>query len=299
MHGAATTAALPSADAVLLVSDAAQEYTAPELEFLAQATAVCPNVACVVTKTDLYPEWRRIVELNRGHLATAGITDGDLRACRRRCAGTPSCTATPTLNAESGFPELVGYLRKRVLGQADRLARRGVVHDVLAVTEQIAGNLLAERTAQQDPAAAAALVRELTEAQQRATALKERSARWQQTLNDGVADLNADIDYDLRDRMKEISRLAEDELMGGGDPAKVWDQFAALGAAGGGDRGVRELHLGDAAGARAGPARRRPLLRRPRPAAARAAQRPVGRDPVGAPDGRARPRTRRVGRRRR
>ena len=58
------------------------------------------------------------------------------------------------VNAESGFPELVGYLRKRVLGQADRLARRGVVHDVLAVTEQIAGNLLAERTAQQDPAAA-------------------------------------------------------------------------------------------------------------------------------------------------
>ena len=26
--------------------------------------------------------------------------------------------------------------------------------------------------------------------------------------------------------MKEISRLAEDELLGGGDPAKVWDQFA-------------------------------------------------------------------------
>ena len=29
------------------------------------------------------------------------------------------------LNAESGFPELIGYLRKRVLGQADRLARVG------------------------------------------------------------------------------------------------------------------------------------------------------------------------------
>ena len=26
--------------------------------------------------------------------------------------------------------------------------------------------------------------------------------------------------------MREISRLAEDELLGGGDPAKVWDQFA-------------------------------------------------------------------------
>src|SRR4051794_40829699 len=74
VHGAATTAMLASADAVLLVSDAAQEYTAPELEFLAHATSVCPNVACIVTKTDLYPEWRRIVELDQAHLAGAGIS---------------------------------------------------------------------------------------------------------------------------------------------------------------------------------------------------------------------------------
>jgi replication fork clamp-binding protein CrfC len=225
VHGAATMAALPSADAVLLVSDAAQEYTAPELEFLAHAASVCPNVACVITKTDLHPEWRRIVELDRGHLATAGIT-AEIFAVSSTLRWHAVLHGDAEANAESGFPELVGYLRKRVLGQADRLTRRGVVHDVLAVTEQIAGNLGAERTAQQDPAAVAALTRELTEAQARATALKERFARWQQTLNDGIADLNADIDYDLRDRMKEISRLAEDEILAGGDPAKVWDQFA-------------------------------------------------------------------------
>src|SRR3712207_8079070 len=47
----------------------------------------------------------------------------------------------------------------------------------------------------------------LTTAQQRAAALKERSARWQHTLNDGVADLNADIDHDLRDRDRKSTRL--------------------------------------------------------------------------------------------
>ena len=73
VHGAATMAALPTADAVLLVSDASQEYTAPELEFLRQAVRLCPNVACVLTKTDLYPQWRRIAELDRGHLRTAGV----------------------------------------------------------------------------------------------------------------------------------------------------------------------------------------------------------------------------------
>ena len=65
--------AIQTADAVLLVSDASQEYTAPELEFLRQAVKLCPNVACVLTKTDLYPQWRRIAGLDREHLRTAGI----------------------------------------------------------------------------------------------------------------------------------------------------------------------------------------------------------------------------------
>jgi hypothetical protein len=226
VHGAATMAALPSADAVLLVSDAAQEYTAPEMEFLAHAASVCPTVTCVLTKNDLYPQWRRIAELDRGHLAAAGITAEvfPVSSTLRWQAVQDNDADT---NAESGFPPLIAHLRRRVLGQADRLARRGVVHDVGAVTGQLAETLRAELAAQQNPEAVGELVAGLAAAQERATALKERSARWQQTLNDGVADLNADIDYDLRDRMREISRLAEDELLAGGDPTKVWEQFTA------------------------------------------------------------------------
>ncbi len=39
-----------------------------------------------------------------------------------------------------------------------------------------------------------------------------------------MADLNADIDYDLRDRLREIVREAE-EALETGDPTKTWDQF--------------------------------------------------------------------------
>jgi Dynamin family. len=225
VHGAATTAALPTADAVLLVSDASQEYTAPELEFLAQAAAVCPNVACVLTKNDLYPEWRRIAELDRAHLERAGIT-AELFAVSSTLRWQAVLGNDTELNEESGYPALVRHLRHSVLGQADRLARRGVVHDVLTVTEQVAGSLRAELTAQQDPAAAGELVGRLTAAREHATELKDRSARWQQTLADGVADLNADIDHDLRGRMREIMREAEEELSGAEDPTKTWDQFA-------------------------------------------------------------------------
>lgn len=224
VHGAATMAALPSADAVLLVSDASQEYTRPELEFLRQAAKVCPNVACVLTKTDLYPQWRRIAELDRGHLARAGI-DAELLAVSSTLRVHSIRNNKPELDAESGFPELVSYLREHVIGQADLLARRSTVHDVLTVTEQLAGTLRAEQSTQQDPAKAENLIKQLTEAQQRSAALKERSARWQHTLNDGVTDLNADIDYDLRDRMREITRQAEEEI-DRGDPKKAWDQIS-------------------------------------------------------------------------
>jgi hypothetical protein len=224
VHGAATMSALPTADAVLLVSDASQEYTAPELEFLRRAVRLCPNVACVLTKTDLYPEWRRIAELDRGHLRTAGV-DAELIAVSSAVRWQAVTTGDVDLNAESGFAELEEYLVTRVLGQADLLSRRSTVHDVLAVSDQLRDSLRAERSARSDPARAQEIVRELTEAQRRAAGLRERSARWQHTLNDGVTDLNADIDHDLRDRMREITRLAEEEIDAGGDPTRTWEQL--------------------------------------------------------------------------
>src|SRR6201985_1664809 len=120
VHGSATMAMLPSADAILLVSDAAAEYSRPEIEFLRQAGTVCPNIACVLTKIDLYPEWQRIAELDRGHLASVGInaellpTSSVLRLHAVR-------TEDRQLNAESGFPGLVTFLRERVLGEAHAL----------------------------------------------------------------------------------------------------------------------------------------------------------------------------------
>ncbi|MCY7341977.1 MAG: dynamin family protein [Pseudonocardia sp.] len=226
VHGAATMSALPSADAVLLVSDASQEYTAPELEFLRQAVRLCPNVACVMTKTDLYPDWRRIAELDRKHLRNAGV-DAELIGVSSTVRWQAVVTGDAALNVESGFPDLETFLARRVIGQADLLARRSTVHDILAVTGQLCDGLRSEESAQRNPESVQDLIADLAVAQQRAAALKERSARWQHTLNDGVADLNADIDHDLRDRMREITRLAEEEIDQGGDPTKTWEQLSS------------------------------------------------------------------------
>jgi Dynamin family len=222
VHGAATMAALPTADAVLLVSDASQEYTAPELEFLRQAIRLCPNVVCVLTKIDMYPEWRRIAELDAGHLHNAGI-EADLIAVSSTLRWEALDRGDPTIDAESGFPALERYLVERVTGQADLLARRSTVHDVLAVTQQIGEALWAEEGSIRDPEAAERIIDELRRAQERAAALRERSSRWQLTLNDGTTDLYADVDHDLRDRMREIVRTVEDEIDDGGDPTRKWE----------------------------------------------------------------------------
>jgi hypothetical protein len=219
--GAATMAALAVADAVLFVSDAAQEYTETELEFLRQARQLCPNVVCVLTKTDLYSSWRQVAELDRARLAEAGVRTELIpvsSTLRLHAAGTDDAE----LNRESGFPALVSLLRNGLVAQAGRLARRSAAHDVLAVTDQLTRTMNAELAAQQDPDQAKTMVLELTG--RRAEELKQRGARWQRTLNDGIADLIADIDHDLRDRLRDVLRVAETEL-DSVDPATVGDEF--------------------------------------------------------------------------
>jgi hypothetical protein len=223
-HGAATMSALPGADAVLLVSDAAQEYTGPELEFLHAAMKLCPNVGCVLTKTDLYPHWRRISELDRGHLRAQDIRAEifPVSSTLRLLAAKNQDTA---MLEESGFRGLVDFLLRRVVAMSDDLDRRSTSQDVLAVCEQLAGGMKAELAVQENPERLDAMVADLTRAKGRADELKQRSARWQLTLNDGVADLQSDIEYDLRDRLRSIVREAE-QLVDDADPAEIWDQFA-------------------------------------------------------------------------
>ncbi len=224
IRATATLAALPGADAVLLVSDAAQEYTAAELEFLSHAVRLCPNLACVLTKVDLYPEWRRIKDLNKAHLAAAGI-DAPVLPVSSVLRWLALERNDNALNVESGFPALAELLNE-IVDDADAVTRRAVANTVLGVTEQLAGTVSSELAAAENPENADRLLAELREAKARVVALRDRSARWQQTLSDGVTDLSADIDYDLRDRMREIVRNAEDEIEILGDPAVVWVEFA-------------------------------------------------------------------------
>lgn len=223
-HSAATLVSLPSADAVLLVSDAAQEYSEPEMDFLKQALKLCPNVACVMTKTDLYPQWRHIAELDRQHLEREGITM-PLFPVSSTLRNHALNTKDAELNVESGFRALTDYLQQNIVGNTADLARKSVVNDVRYVSEHLSLAINGEISALRDPAKNQELVVELEKARERTNALRKRTSRWQNVLNDGITDLMSDIEYDFRDRLRVIVREAE-AMIDAGDPAEFWDQFS-------------------------------------------------------------------------
>ena len=223
-HTLSTLTALPTADAMLLVSDASQEYTEPELRFLRQAMRITPSVVGVLSKTDIYPDWRRVQDIDRGHLAQVSpdiplfAVSSDLRLEAARLQDSE-------LNSESGFPRLITHVRNEIVGKAQRLQRRSVSQDLLSVAENLRLSLQSELEALENPENTPKMIAGLEAAKAEADELRKRSARWQITLNDGISDLIADMEYDLRDRLRRIQREAE-AAIDLGDPGPTWPQFS-------------------------------------------------------------------------
>ena len=222
-HSAITIGVLPMADAVLFVSDAAQEFSGPELEFLHTARSLCPNVGCVVTKVDFYPAWRKIIELDEEHLVDAGLSLPVLpvSSVLQRLAIQE---ADIELGAESGFVELHRYLATEIIEKREDLIVRAATNDMLSVVGQLESQFATEQQALADPARAQSLVDGLRAAADQSDRLRSQAARWQVTLNDGFADLLTDVDHDLRSRLRGLTRDA-DEAIDATDPAESWEEF--------------------------------------------------------------------------
>jgi ethanolamine utilization protein EutP (predicted NTPase) len=226
VYGAATMAALGTAEVVLFVSDASQELSGMEIEVLRSAAAACPTVVCVVTKTDLYPAWRRITELDRQRLADAGLGQVPVIAVSSLLRTEALARSSRQLNEESGYPELLRYLNESVIGRAQQVSVRAAISSVVFVLDQLEVTFSAERSVLADPARTQAVADELERARDRFEQLKALSARWQQTLGDGSQDLASEIDHDLRGRLRHANSAAE-EAIDAHDPADIWDDFAA------------------------------------------------------------------------
>ncbi|MFT5203355.1 MAG: hypothetical protein ACI9C1_002754 [Candidatus Aldehydirespiratoraceae bacterium] len=222
-HSAVTAGALPMAEAVLFVSDASQEFTAPEIEFMRSARKLCPNLVCVMTKTDFYPAWRKIRDLNLGHLERLGLS-AEIFPVSSAVYTVAIANGDAALIKESGYQQLTKHIRSKVVADAATLSVRSAADELVSVTDHLLAPFAARKAALEDPDAAHARLDELEKASETAAELKSRAARWQQTLNDGMQDINTDVDHDLRGRFRKINQEAE-EALAEADPADIWPEF--------------------------------------------------------------------------
>ena len=225
-QGNLTLATLSLAGAALFVTDAAQELTAPEVEFLRRILERCPRVFCVLTKTDLYAEWRRIAQINQGHLARAGL-DVPILAVSSFLRMRAQARDSAELNTESGFPQLVGVLRRDILGAATETGRAAARAELAFVLAQLRERVEAEQAVAATPAAAPEIAKRYAEKTRRGAWLGGGS--WQTVLGDGIQDLTADVDHDLRERLRLMVRAGE-ELLDESDPRDTWRDFQSWAA---------------------------------------------------------------------
>lgn len=144
-HAALTVQSLHSADALLFVVDAAGPMRAAELAFLRRASARLQAVVLVVTKTDVNPGWRQILQDDVRILAeqaprfagcaTAGVSS--VSALRALALDDPEFAAE--IRVESGIAGLEQMLRSEISDAVERVRLQNLLRAAisrLAVVER-------------------------------------------------------------------------------------------------------------------------------------------------------------------
>ena len=179
----------------------------------------------VQTKIDLYPHWRRIFDLNRGHLARhapdiAAVAVSSLlrlHALERR---------DRDLNDRSGFPALLATLGDQVITPArDNAATRSAT-DLRALVDLVRSGVEAEnKLLSGDPEALAAGMAELEGAKAELERLRGPAAKWNQVMADRMGDLQTRVLHQFRGGMRVIGRAMDErvELL---KTAEQWDESA-------------------------------------------------------------------------
>ncbi|MGY2027803.1 dynamin family protein [Nocardia gipuzkoensis] len=220
-----TWSMIAAADAVLYVGDASAELTMEQIAELQRIQQICPTVVCVLNKIDVYPHWSHTQQRNRELLDSAGLgfAVAPVSAELHRQAGM---TGDYQRDIESGVPQLIDHLRDYVVARADAVAQEAAVQDIRLVCDHLVLTLRTEAEALRDPRRKAEITDQLVRARDEADQLRQRTANWQVTLVDGATELMADIEHDLRHRLRSLIRDAEAEIAQT-DPARRWKEFGA------------------------------------------------------------------------
>jgi signal recognition particle receptor subunit beta len=224
-HARATTAFLPYADALIFVTDASAELSAPEIEFLRLAVERCPQVVVALTKTDLYPQWQKIADLDRQHLGNV-LNDVPLIPVSAVAAVSALRQRDEALAGESGIPELRERILQGLLDQSrDRAVRRSLdearelIDHMIALASQ-------ELEVVQDPTRIAEANAVYEEAVAKLEQVRGPGSRWGQLLNDRMSDISNQASFRLRGGMRELAGGVDTTIEELSNSAE-WDELSA------------------------------------------------------------------------
>jgi hypothetical protein len=204
-HARLARQAAKKASALLVVTDAGQVLTAPELAFLRDASSSIDAVVFALTKTDRHPlgsgevlaENRRLLEQHAPRFAQAPIVPVSATLALAAQA-TADDSFRQALEEASGLPVLAAELSARV-ADTRRLAARNVLraaHSALADLEQEQRDLLAAVDATPEERDA------LLEERRHYEELGKREMRWSLDLERDLGDLRRKTIDDISARVE-------------------------------------------------------------------------------------------------
>lgn len=218
---AATVEAAMAADVVLVVSDAAQALTEPEVGLLTDLCATVTTIL-VVTKCDLVPHWRAVVDENWTTLERLGLPCEVVPVAAR--IHPPGDGPRDPASADSGIDGLVEQLRRG----ADRERRVALLTEatdgLASALDEARAGLRRDLTAYGDGARLRERVQEAEIDLHRCESLRSPSATWHRLLDARCEEILMELHDRAEDGLHEVETMAASTL-DDVDPAKDWDTF--------------------------------------------------------------------------
>lgn len=211
-------------DVILFVADAEREFGRHELDVLAWLRQLDVPVLGVLTGYENCADLAAMQKADRRQMKAAGLDDPPLPLLP---VSTAMCERgwrqddQPTIVA-SGVPQLLEYLRDKVDTSCDGQTLDVVLSEVQLVVDQLhpawSDELQRLKADTISPQKRKQLASEELERR------KRLSSAWQLALNDGTAELNAEMDFDLRERLREVLAHGDRQITES-DPLSDWEAF--------------------------------------------------------------------------